>query len=191
MFWYQNIYDFVFDKGGGRGCPACPYQVCPIIFSFELKSSQPLSFPPSSSQISRREQQTTGVTLRQALSNLKRRADVAKPFLLVTTNFMWVLKSGDHGGDVFEVWSISFGHIGHFCLIQGLSCSLGRLPWSSTGYKSSKRLVFRYTASVFHFSTKLCVGVNAHMAAVVMAILRVIGGFLAIFLIKKLPRYQI
>ena len=42
-----------------------------------------------------------------------------------------------------------------------------------------------------HFSTKLSVGVNAHMAAVVVAILRVIGGLLAIFLIKKLPRYQI
>merc|ERR1712203_1026554 len=31
-------------------------------------------------------------------------------------------------------------------------------------------------------------GVNAHMAAVVVAILRVVGGLVAIVLIKKLPR---
>ena len=32
-------------------------------------------------------------------------------------------------------------------------------------------------------------GVNAHMAAVVVAILRVVGGLVALVLIKKLPRY--
>ena len=31
-------------------------------------------------------------------------------------------------------------------------------------------------------------GVNAHVAAVVVAILRVVGGLVAIVLIKKLPR---
>jgi len=90
-----------------------------------------------------REQQTTGVTLRQALSNLKRRADVAKPFLLVTTNFMFVMFSG---------------------------------PFA---------MIF-YGVQIFQET-----GVNAHMAAVVVAILRVIGGFLAIFLIKKLPRVRL
>ena len=36
---------------------------------------------------------------------------------------------------------------------------------------------------------KLSAGVNAHMAAVVVAILRVVGGLVALVLIKKLPRY--
>ena len=35
---------------------------------------------------------------------------------------------------------------------------------------------------------KLYAGVNAHMAAVVVAILRVVGGLVALVLIKKLPR---
>ena len=35
---------------------------------------------------------------------------------------------------------------------------------------------------------KLYAGVNAYMAAVVVAILRVVGGLVALVLIKKLPR---
>ena len=37
-------------------------------------------------------------------------------------------------------------------------------------------------------SDRKLAGVNAHMAAVVVAILRVVGGLVAIVLIKKLPR---
>ena len=36
--------------------------------------------------------------------------------------------------------------------------------------------------------SKSFAGVNAHVAAVVVAILRVVGGLVAIVLIKKLPR---
>ena len=41
---------------------------------------------------------------------------------------------------------------------------------------------------VFLKSVRKLAGVNAHMAAVVVAILRVVGGLVAIVLIKKLPR---
>ena len=41
---------------------------------------------------------------------------------------------------------------------------------------------------VFKLSLRKLAGVNAHMAAVVVAILRVVGGLVAIVLIKKLPR---
>ena len=44
---------------------------------------------------------------------------------------------------------------------------------------------------VFLKSVRKLAGVNAHMAAVVVAILRVVGGLVAIVLIKKLPRQSL
>ena len=37
----------------------------------------------------------------------------------------------------------------------------------------------------------ITIGVNAYMAAILVAIIRVVGGVLAIFLIKKLPRVRL
>jgi len=90
-----------------------------------------------------REKQSSGVTLTQALTNLTRRADVAKPFFLVLTNFMFVMFAG---------------------------------PFA---------MIF-YGVQIFQET-----GVNAHMAAVVVAILRVVGGLVALVLIKKLPRVRL
>ena len=44
---------------------------------------------------------------------------------------------------------------------------------------------------MFLKSVRKLAGVNAHMAAVVVAILRVVGGLVAIVLIKKLPRQSL
>jgi len=90
-----------------------------------------------------REQQSSGVTLTQALTNLMRRSDVAKPFFLVFANFLFVMFAG---------------------------------PFA---------MIF-YGVQIFQET-----GVNAHMAAVVVAILRVVGGLVALVLIKKLPRVRL
>ena len=61
---------------------------------------------------------------------------------------------------------------------------------SKTNFKIQTRHFLRIRSGSIISKTfsKTWAGVNAHMAAVVVAILRVVGGLVAIVLIKKLPR---
>ena len=90
-----------------------------------------------------REKQERGLTMTQAVCNLSR-SDIRKPFLLITTNFFFVMFAG---------------------------------PFA---------MIF-YAIQIFQDSG---IGANEHLAAIVVAAIRVLGGILAIFLIKKVPRLR-
>jgi len=90
-----------------------------------------------------RENQAHGLTMTQAVKNLSR-SDIRKPFLLILTNFMFVMFAG---------------------------------PFA---------MIF-YAIQIFQDSG---VDGNEHLAAIVVAVIRVGGGILAIFLIQKVPRIR-
>ena len=79
----------------------------------------------------------------QAVCNLSR-PDIRKPFLLITTNFFFVMFAG---------------------------------PFA---------MIF-YAVQIFQDSG---IDANEHLAAIVVAIIRVVGGIFAIFLIQKMPRLR-
>lgn len=91
-----------------------------------------------------REKQKDGLTMSQAVNNLSR-SDIRKPFLLITTNFFFVMFAG---------------------------------PFA---------MIF-YAIQIFQDSG---IDGNEHLAAIVVAFIRVLGGILAIFLIQKMPRIRL